>query len=257
VKTMILCGGQGTRMREETEYRPKPLVEIGGRPILWHIMKIYSAHGFHDFVLCLGYRGQMIKDYFLQYHAMNHDFTLTLGKEQNVEFHDVVESNPFTVTMAETGLSTMTGGRVRRAAKYIPDETFMLTYGDGVADIDIAKLVAFHRAHGKLATITVTHPVSRFGMVDLSDRGDVKRFVEKPAIDTWASAGFFVLNRGVFDYLEGDETVLEQQPLERLAADGELVAYQHEGFFFAMDTYREVLHLNQMWDRNQAPWRVW
>ncbi|MFN9717108.1 MAG: glucose-1-phosphate cytidylyltransferase [Planctomycetota bacterium] len=257
MKTMILCGGQGTRLREETEYRPKPLVEIGGRPILWHIMKIYSASGFHDFVLCLGYRGQMIKDYFLRYHAMNHDFTLTLGREENIHFHEVTDETPFTVTLAETGLSTMTGGRVRRAAKYIDDDTFMLTYGDGVADIDLKSLTEFHKAHGKLATITVMRPLSRFGMLDLAPDGTVERFVEKPRIDTWASAGFFVMNRRVFDYLDSDTSVLEQEPLERLSAEGELVAYRHEGFFFAMDTYREVLHLNQLWDRQQAPWKTW
>lgn len=257
MKTVILCGGQGTRMREETEYRPKPLVEIGGRPILWHIMKMYSTFGFSDFVLCLGYRGQMIKEYFLQYHAMNHDFTMTLGREKSIEFHDAVEANPFTVTLAETGLATMTGGRVLRVSKYITDKTFMMTYGDGVSDINISDLVRFHESHGKLATITVTHPVSRFGMVDVDKFGAVERFVEKPTVDSWASAGFFVLDRKVFDYLDGDECIFEQQPLERLAADNQLVAYRHQGFFFAMDTYREVLQLNQLWDRNEAPWRVW
>ena len=244
-------------MREETEYRPKPLVEIGGRPILWHIMKMYASFGFNDFVLCLGYRGHMIKEYFLRYHALNHDFTLTLGREQEIQFHDVTDTFPFKVTMAETGLTTMTGGRVLRASKYIADETFMLTYGDGVADIDIGKLLEFHQRHGKLATITVANPTSRFGMVELGADGGVVRFLEKPKVDSWASAGFFVFNRKVLQYLDGDECVLEQQPLERLAADGQLVAFQHSGFFFAMDTYREVILLNQMWDRDEAPWRRW
>jgi glucose-1-phosphate cytidylyltransferase len=218
---------------------------------------MYSSFSFSDFVLCLGYRGQMIKDYFLQYHAMNHDFTLTLGREKSIEFHDVVEANPFTVTLAETGLATMTGGRVLRVSKYITDKTFMMTYGDGVSNINIAELVRFHESHGKLATITVTHPVSRFGMVDVDKSGAVDRFVEKPTVDSWASAGFFVLDRKVFDYLDGDDCIFEQQPLERLAADNQLVAFRHEGFFFAMDTYREVLQLNQLWERNEAPWRVW
>lgn len=259
---MILCGGQGTRMREETEYRPKPLVEIGGRPVLWHIMKIFSQFGFQDFVLCLGYRGQMIKDYFLRYRAMNHDFTINLGavsphQEDRVTFHKAVDEKPFTVTLADTGLSTMTGGRVRRAGQYIDDDTFLLTYGDGVADIDIGRLVEFHRSHGKLATITVMRPLSRFGMLDLDSDGTVNRFVEKPQIDTWASAGFFVLNRRVLEYLDSDECILEQEPLEKLAAEGQLIAYRHEGFFFAMDTYREFLQLNQMWDQGEAPWKVW
>ncbi len=249
-------------MREETEYRPKPLVEIGGRPILWHIMKIYSHFGFDDFVLCLGYRGQMIKDYFLRYRAMNHDFTMTLGTlnselEQSVRFHKAADEKPFTVTLTDTGLSTMTGGRVKRAAQYIDQDTFLLTYGDGVADIDIAKLVEFHHAHGKLATITVMRPLSRFGMLDLDSDGTVNKFVEKPRIDTWASAGFFVLNRRVLDYLEGDECIFEQTPLEKLAREGHLIAYRHEGFFFAMDTYREFLHLNSLWDSGEAPWKVW
>jgi glucose-1-phosphate cytidylyltransferase len=199
----------------------------------------------------------MIKDYFLQYHAMNHDFTLTLGNEKDIEFHEASDQSPFRVTMAETGLFTMTGGRVLRASKYISDDCFLLTYGDGLADIDIQKLVQFHHSHGKVATITVTRPTSRFGMVDLGIGGVVQSFVEKPVVDTWASAGFFVFGRELFRFLEGDECVLERSPLERLASQGQLVAYQHEGFFFAMDTYREVLHLNQLWDQKRAPWRVW
>lgn len=257
MKTMILCGGQGTRLREETEYRPKPLVEVGGRPILWHIMQMYSAWGYREFVLCLGYRGQMIKDYFLQYHAMNHDFTLRPGVAQVPQFHDASVEPPFTVTLAETGLNTMTGGRVLRAARYIEDDTFMLTYGDGVADINIARLEEFHRSHGRLATITVTQPVSRFGMVDLKENGQVERFVEKPKTETWASAGFFVFHRKLLEYLDGDDCILEQGPLEQLTRQGELMAYRHDGFFFAMDTYREHQQLNQLWDSGQAPWKVW
>ena len=244
-------------MREETEFRPKPLVEIGGRPILWHIIKIYSQFGFQDFVVCLGYRGQMIKDYFLRYQAMNQDFTITPGQENSVRFHSDSNERPFTVTLTDTGLATMTGGRVRRAGKYIEGDTFLLTYGDGVADIDIGELVRFHAKHEKLATISVVRPLSRFGMLDIETDGRVKRFVEKPKIDTWASAGFFVFNRRVLDYLDSDDCILEQEPLERLAREHQLVAYQHEGFFFAMDTYRESLQLNQMWERGDAPWKVW
>ena len=254
---MILCGGQGTRMREETEYRPKPLVDIGGRPILWHIMMLYAAHGFDEFVLCLGYKGHMIKEYFLQYQAMNSDFTLRLGRDQAIAFHDGDGDAAFTVTLADTGLPTMTGGRVRRAAKYIDDDTFMLSYGDGVADLDVRALVDFHHQHGKLATITAMRPVSRFGMLDLAADRSVQQFSEKPPSDAWASAGFFVLDRRVVDYIDGDECVFEQDPLERLTREGQLVAYQHHGFFFAMDTYREYQHLNRLWAQGDAPWKVW
>ncbi|MDX1925776.1 MAG: glucose-1-phosphate cytidylyltransferase [Pirellulaceae bacterium] len=260
---MILCGGQGTRMREETEFRPKPLVDIGGRPILWHIMKMYAQCGFADFILCLGYRGSMIKEYFLSYEAMNHDFTVTLGSKQvpdskqAIELHGKTEES-FRVTLAETGLTTMTGGRVRRAAQYLKDDDlFMLTYGDGVADVDLRKLVDFHKQHGKLATVTVVRPTSRFGMLDVADSGVVTQFAEKPQSLNWASAGFFVLDRRVVDFLDGDGCVFETGPLERLVAAEQLVAYRHEGFFFAMDTYREYLYLNQLWDSNQAPWKSW
>ncbi len=254
---MILCGGQGTRMREETEFRPKPLVEIGGKPILWHIMKMYAHYGFADFVMCLGYRGSMIKEYFLSYEAMNHDFTLSLGSTQAIELHGRSEES-FNVTLAETGLATMTGGRVQRAARYLQnDDCFMLTYGDGVADVDLRKLVAFHKQHGKLATVTVVRPTSRFGMLDVANSGLVTQFAEKPQSLNWASAGFFVLDRRVLELLDGDECVFETGPLERLVADQQLVAYRHDGFFFAMDTYREYLFLNQLWDSNQAPWKSW
>jgi glucose-1-phosphate cytidylyltransferase len=257
MKTMILCGGQGTRMREETEYRPKPLVEVGGRPILWHIMKIYAHYGFRDFVLCLGYRGSMIKEYFLQYEAMNNDFTVALGDHSRLTFHDAHEEQGLSVTLAETGLHTMTGGRVQRAARYLDDDTFLLTYGDGVANVNIAEVVDFHRRHGKLATLTAMRPSSRYGMIELDPNGRVQRFAEKPRQEGWASAGFFVLNRRVVDYLTGPECIFEREPLERLAAEQQLVAYQHDGFFYSMDTYREYQHLNQLWDSGQSPWKVW
>lgn len=257
MKTVILCGGQGTRMREETEYRPKPLVEVGGRPILWHIMKMYAHYGFRDFVLCLGYRGNMIKEYFLQYEAVNNDFTLSLGKTASIEYHGAHEEQDFRVTLAETGLNTMTGGRVRRAGKYVDDDTFLLTYGDGVADVDIAKVVQFHRQHGRLATVTVMNPSSRFGMLELDPSGQVIRFAEKPKSEGWANAGFFVLDRRVLDYLDNDECILEREPMERLAKENQLIAFKHDGFFQAMDTFRESQHLNQLWDNDQAPWRIW
>jgi len=257
VKVVILCGGQGTRLREETEYRPKPLVDVGGKPILWHIMKLYAHSGHRDFVLCLGYRGQMIKEYFLNYEAMNNDFTICLGKQNTIAYHDAHREQDFNVTLADTGADTMTGGRVKRVARYLTDDTFMVTYGDGVADIDLPALLAFHQAHGKRATISAMRPTSRFGVLDVAADGRVNRFVEKPQLDGWASCGFFVLHRSVLDLIADDATVLEREPLERLAAEGQLAAYRHEGFFFAMDTYREYVQLNELWNCSQAPWKLW
>jgi glucose-1-phosphate cytidylyltransferase len=257
MKVVLLCGGQGTRLREETEYRPKPLVDIGGRPIVWHIMKLFAHHGFRDFVLCLGYRGNMIKDYFLNYQAMNNDFTMCLGRCQQVAYHGAHHEEDFRVTLAETGLDTMTGGRVRRIAQYVEDDTFLLTYGDGVADVDIRKLLAFHRKHGRLATVTTVSPLSRYGILDVREDGTVSHFTEKPRIEGWVNAGYFVFNRAVFDYLDGDECVLEREPLQRLAEEEQLMAYRHQGFFFAMDTYREYKFLNDLWAGGKAPWKVW
>ena len=233
------------------------MVEIGGRPILWHIMKIYAHCGFREFVLCLGYRGNMIKEYFLNYEAMNNDFTICLGRESRIHYNGNHSEQGFQVTLAETGLNTMTGGRVRRIRKYIDEETFLLSYGDGLADIDIKKLLAFHKEHGKIATVTTVTPISRFGIVELSDSRQVLKFREKPRTDTFASAGFFVFQREVFDYLSGDECILEREPLQRLAAEGQLMAYQHNGFFHMMDTYREYEQLNHLWSLGNAPWRVW
>jgi glucose-1-phosphate cytidylyltransferase len=257
VKVVILCGGLGTRLREETEFRPKPMVEVGGRPILWHIMKIYAHYGFREFVLCLGYRGNSIKDYFLNYEAMNNDFSICLGEKSSVRYHGTHTEQGFSVTLADTGLNCMTGGRIHKIAKYIDGDTFLLTYGDGVGDVDIAKLVAYHFDHGKTATVTTVSPLSRFGMIELSDANRVQRFTEKPKTEGHMSAGFFVLNRRVFDCLGGDDCVFEREPLERLAADGQLVAYRHAGFFQAMDTYREYEYLNELWSKGGAPWKVW
>src|SRR5689334_708029 len=258
MKTVILCGGVGTRLREETEFRPKPLVDIGGRPILWHIMKLYAHHGFRDFVLCLGYRGSMIKEYFLNYEAMNNDFTICLGKESRIEYNDNHQEQNFRITLADTGLETMTGGRLRRAGKYLSDDDcFMVTYGDGVSDVDIRRLVEFHKSHGRLATVTTFRPVSRFGILDIDFENKVQNFIEKPKSDAWASAGFFVFQKEVLNYLDGDECILEHAPLERLAAERQLIAYHHDGFFYAMDTYREYQILNDLWKSGQAPWKVW
>lgn len=257
MKTVILCGGQGTRLREETEFRPKPLVEIGGKPILWHIMKMYAHHGFNDFTLCLGYRGNMIKEYFLNYEAMNNDFTISLGTRTQMLFNKAHDEQDFRVTLADTGQETMTGGRIRRIARYINSDTFLVTYGDGVSDVNITQLLAFHRSHGKLATVTTIRPYSRFGILQTDPAGRVVEFHEKPQLDGWASAGFLVLNKKVFEYLDGDECIFEREPMERLAAENELMAYHHKGFFYAMDTYREYLYLNELWNSGQAPWKTW
>jgi glucose-1-phosphate cytidylyltransferase len=257
MKTVILCGGLGTRMREETEFRPKPMVEIGGRPILWHIMKLYAHHGFRDFVLCLGYRGNMIKDYFLNYEAMNNDVCVSLGREARIQILGKHEEQDYTITLADTGLETMTGGRLKRAHKYISGDRFMLSYGDGVSDVDLQARLDFHKSHDKPATVTTFRTVSRSGILDIDATHQVLNFIEKPRSDARASAGFFIFERAVFDYLDGDQCVLEKEPLERLAADRQLVAYNHDGFFYAMDTFREYQHLNDLWTRGQAPWKVW
>jgi glucose-1-phosphate cytidylyltransferase len=258
MKVVILCGGQGTRLREETEFRPKPLVEIGGRPILWHIMKLYAHHGFTDFVLCLGYRGNMIKEHFLNYEAMNNDVTIRLGSRSSIEYHGSHDEKDFRVTLADTGLNTMTGSRVKRIEQYIDGDTFMLTYGDGLSNVDLGALYGFHKQHGRLATVTTVRPTSRFGILELDSTGAVSRFAEKPTLDGWVSAGFFIFNRGVFDYLKTDPScVLEQEPMEHLARAGELIGYRYDGFFYAMDTYREFQFLNDQWESGKAPWKVW
>ncbi len=255
MKAIILCGGLGTRMREETEYRPKPMVDIGGRPILWHILKYYAHFDVRDFVLCLGYKGQMIKDYFLNYEAMNADFTMSLGRLSAISYHAAHEEQDFRVTLSDTGATTMTGGRVARVKKYIGRERFLVTYGDGLTDLDLGAALRFHEAHGKLATVMTVRPTSRFGVMDVNGDGKVDAFAEKPALEGWVNAGYFIFEPEVFDYLSIDEScVLEREPLERLAAEGELMAYRHDGFFFAMDTYREYQQLNAMWDNGKAPW---
>jgi glucose-1-phosphate cytidylyltransferase len=231
------------------------MIEVGGKPVLWHIMKNFSSFGLKEFIVCTGYRGEVIKDYFLNYEARMNDFTAHLGASSQIEYHGGHDESDWKVTVADTGATTMTGGRVKRVGKYI-DGRFMVTYGDGLADVDIAALLKFHEAHGKLATVTTIRPLSRFGVMDLSHDGQVKQFREKPQTDDFVNAGFFVFEPKVLDYLD-DECVLEQAPLERLARDGQLMAYKHEGFWQPMDTYREFTMLNEMWDSGSAPWKVW
>ena len=257
MKVVILAGGLGTRLREETEYRPKPMVHVGGRPILWHIMKTFAHFGLKEFLVCLGYRGELVKEYFLNYEAMNNDFTIRLGRGGQLTYHNQHDEQDFEVTLLDTGLETMTGGRVRRAIEYLADgEDFIVTYGDGLADIDIQALVRFHNDHGRIATVSAVRPVSRFGLMEL-DNEMVTKFSEKPTLSSWSSAGFFVLKPQVIDYLGGDDTVLEEDPIRRLASEGELLAYKHTGSFHVMDTYREYLLLNELWNTGNPPWKVW
>jgi glucose-1-phosphate cytidylyltransferase len=258
IPVMILCGGRGTRLREETEYRPKPMVEVGGRPVVWHIMRIYAHHEYKQFLLCLGYKGFMIKEYFLNYRAIANDFTLTLGQRPSVTYADSDDEVDWTITMADTGLDTMTGARVKRAAKYLEGDTFMLTYGDGLADIDIQELVRFHREMGRLVTVTGIRPPSRFGEMNVQDN-IVTSFTEKPQVaEGLVNGGFFVCERGFLDYLDEDEScVLEQDPMRRVAADGELAVYTHSGFWQCMDTFREYELLTGLWEDGRAPWKVW
>lgn len=256
MKVVILCGGLGTRLRDETEFRPKPMVEVAGRPLLWHIMKIYAHFRHDEFVLALGYKGEVIKEYFLNYEAMTRDVTVRLGESPRVTLHgSPLES--WTVTLADTGATAMTGARVKRVARHVPDETFLLTYGDGVADVDLHRLVAFHRRHGRIATVTGVRPPSRFGEL-LTSGTRVVEFSEKPATaHGHINGGFFVFDRRVFDYLSDDDgCVLEREPLERLAKDGELEMYAHDGYWHCMDTPRDLQHLHEAWQRG-APWKVW
>jgi glucose-1-phosphate cytidylyltransferase len=254
VKAVILAGGLGSRLSEETDLKPKPMIEIGGRPILWHIMKGYSAHGVNDFVICLGYKGYMIKEYFANYFLHMCDVTFDIARNE-MEVHQST-AEPWRVTLVETGDETMTGGRLRRVLSYVTED-FCFTYGDGVADVDIGKLIAFHRAQGTIATVTAVQPLGRFGSMVL-DGERVREFQEKPAGDgAWINGGFFVLSPAVADYLEGDETVWENEPLRRLADEGQLASYQHTGFWQPMDTLREKLLLQELWESCKAPWKVW
>jgi glucose-1-phosphate cytidylyltransferase len=257
MKVVILAGGFGTRISEESHLKPKPMIEIGERPILWHIMKIYSSYGFNDFIICLGYKGYCIKEYFAHYFLHESDVTFDFkhGNERMVHHHS---AEPWTVTLVNTGSETMTGGRVKRVQEYIGNESFLLTYGDGVADVNIADLVAYHKSYGKLATVTSIQPAGRFGALDLDSENLVHGFKEKPKGDgAWINGGFFVLEPEVLNYIAGDTTILEKEPLEVLARDKQLVSYKHDGFWQPMDTLRDKNHLDDLWKNGNAPWKVW
>lgn len=254
MKTVILAGGLGTRISEESHLRPKPMIEIGGRPILWHIMTLYARHGFDDFIVCLGYKGYMVKEYFANYVLHNADLTVDLGRG-SIEYH-ATNHESWRVTLVDTGEGTMTGGRLKRVARYLdPGEPFFLTYGDGLSDVDLAALARFHREHGRAATVTAVTPPGRYGALEI-EQGRVERFIEKPPGDNGLiNGGFFVLNPEVIDRIDDDATVWESEPLESLAADGQLMAYKHTGFWAAMDTLRDKNHLEALWASGAAPWR--
>lgn len=258
MKAVILCGGLGTRLREETEFRPKPLVEIGGRPILWHIMKLLGHQGLREFVLCLGYKGNQIKEFFLNYEAMTNDLEVQLGSRFAVKSLGQHQEQDYTVKLIETGQTANTGARVARIQHHVAGERFLVTYGDGLTDIDLSRLLAFHLSHGRIATVTTARVPGRFGVVELAPNGQVERFREKPTDDAWISAGFMIFEPRVFDYLStADECILERAPLEKLAREGQLMAYRHDREFFPMDTYRDHLALNELWAEGRAPWKVW
>lgn len=256
MKAVILAGGLGTRLSEETEVKPKPMVEIGGKPILWHIMKLYSAHGIHDFVICCGYKGYVIKEYFANYFLHMSDLTFDMCNNGMIVHNKRAE--PWKVTLIDTGEQSMTGGRLKRVADHIQDEkSFCFTYGDGVGDIDITKSIEFHLSHGKLATLTATYPPGRFGALDISNK-QVNSFKEKPKGDgAMINGGFFVLSPKVLDYIENDSTIWEQYPLKQLAEDGQLMSYEHTGFWQPMDTLRDKVFLQELWESGKAPWKVW
>ncbi|MDF2472488.1 MAG: glucose-phosphate cytidylyltransferase [Anaerocolumna sp.] len=257
MKVVILAGGFGSRISEESHLKPKPMIEIGGRPILWHIMKIYSSYGFNDFVICLGYKGYCIKEYFAHYFLHEADVTFDF-RMHNEQYIHHTHAEPWKVTLVNTGLETMTGGRVKRIQQYIGNDPFMLTYGDGVSNVDISALVKHHKSHGRIATITSVQPLGRFGALDITDNNKVRGFQEKPQGDGgWINGGFFVLQPEVFNHIDGDSTIFERDPLESLAKKDELVAYKHHGFWQPMDTMRDRDQLEALWSRGQAPWKLW
>ena len=256
MKVAILAGGLGTRLREETDLLPKPMVKVGGKPMIWHIMKTYANSELKDFVICSGYKGEVIKEYFREFQSFNSDFTVTLGSKVSIEYHDNFEEEKWKVTVAETGLNSMTGGRLFKARKYLTGGTFMCTYGDGVSNINIKKLLEFHKSHGKIATISTVRPETRFGILDIDSDNLVKSFREKPQSDSWVNAGYFVFEEKIFDYLD-ENSVLENEPFSQLAKDNQMHAFHHNGFWQPMDTYREFKLLNDLWDSGKAPWKVW
>ena len=256
MKAVILAGGLGTRISEESHLRPKPMIEIGGKPILWHIMKIYSAHGIHDFVICLGYRGYMIKEYFANYFLHTSDVTFDMTNNR-MEVHQN-SADPWRVTLVDTGEGSMTGGRLKRVRDYLGEDDFCFTYGDGVSDVDVGKLLAYHREQGKLATVTAVQPPGRFGVLGIDDAGLVREFYEKPHGEGgWINGGFFVLSPKVVDFIDADETSWEVEPMNRLAREGNLAAYHHDGFWQPMDTLRDRHHLEELWASGKAPWKTW
>jgi glucose-1-phosphate cytidylyltransferase len=256
MKVVILAGGMGTRIAEETHTRPKPMIEIGGRPILWHVMKIYSAHGLNDFIICLGYKGYMIKEYFANYFLHMSDVTFDMAQNK-MEVHQK-NAEPWRVTLIDTGEATMTGGRLKRVARYLDGEDFCFTYGDGVGDVDIPALIQHHKSRKKLATVTATQPPGRYGAMVLDSGNMVSRFQEKPQGDGgWINGGFFVLSPKAIEFISGDNTIWEREPMERLAAESQLAAYPHRGFWQPMDTLRDKIHLEELWASGRAPWKVW
>ena len=256
MRAVILAGGLGTRLREETEYRPKPMVEIGGRPILWHIMKNFAQQGINDFVICLGYKGDQIRDFFINYESRINDITVNLGESGKSFIHGNSLEENWNVTLANTGLDTMTGGRLFKVKKYLQDERFLCTYGDGLANVNIKALLDFHKSHGRKSTVTAVLPTNRFGALEIDKTNQVNNFSEKPKGEKWINGGFFIFEPEVFDYLH-ENSVLEREPLEILARDGQLMAYKHPGFWQPMDTYRESQELNTLWESGTAPWRNW
>jgi glucose-1-phosphate cytidylyltransferase len=257
-KVVILCGGRGSRMQEETEIRPKPLIEIGGKPILWHIMKIYSSYGYNEFVLCLGYKGSSIKEYFYNYHVLMNDFTITMDGKQEIQYHNTSDEIDWKVTLVDTGTNSLKGARIKKIEKYIDSDRLLLTYGDGVADVNIEKLMDFHLKHGKLGTLTGVRPPSRFGDL-IVEKGKVEKFSEKPQASAgMINGGFFVLNKGIFNYLSDKEDCdFEMGALEKLAEENQLMVYEHAGSWECMDTVRETEHLNNLWNKGKAFWKVW
>jgi glucose-1-phosphate cytidylyltransferase len=256
MKVVILAGGLGTRLSEETILKPKPMVEIGDMPILWHIMKIYSSHGFNEFIICLGYKGYVIKEYFANYCLHKSDVTIHL-KNNKIDVHDNF-AEPWSITLVDTGAETMTGGRIKRVKRHIGAETFLLTYGDGVSNVNISESIRFHRQHGKLCTVTAVQPSGRFGAINMEGDGMVTSFTEKPKGDgAWINGGFFVCEPEVIDYIEGDNTIWEKEPMERLASNGQMMSYKHEGFWKPMDTLRDRLELEKEWQSNKASWKTW